>query len=79
MEDVNKGRRILLKGGPQEINSRHIRLHLTFSANRIKRGKVWEKRIQFRGDVLAAVAVVEAKTRLYSYPCGSALGLGVKK
>ena len=40
MEDVNKGRRILLKGGPQEINSRHIRLHLTFSANWNKRGKV---------------------------------------
>ena len=31
-----------LKCGPQEINSREIRLHLPFSANWNKRDKVWK-------------------------------------
>ena len=44
MEDVNKRRRISfslskLECGPQEINSREIRLHLPFSANWNKRDK----------------------------------------
>ena len=40
--------------GPQEINSREIRLHFTFSA--------FEKtRIHFKSDVFAAVVVVDAK------------------
>ena len=44
MEDVNKRRRISfslskLECGPQEINSREIRLHLPFSANCNKRDK----------------------------------------
>ena len=30
--------------GPQETNSREIRLHLTFSAKRNKRDEVWKKR-----------------------------------
>ena len=46
MEDVNKRRRISfflskLECGPQEINSREIRLHLPFSAN-------WNKRTRQR-------------------------------
>ena len=47
VEDVDKRRRIFLSfcslnwGSPQEINSRQIRLHLTFSANWNKRNKVW--------------------------------------
>ena len=46
MEDVNKRRRISfslskLECGPQEINSREIRLHLPFSAN-------WNKRMRQR-------------------------------
>ena len=49
MEDVNKRRRISfslskLECGPQEINSREIRLHLPFSANWNKRDKDWTKR-----------------------------------
>ena len=48
MEDVNKRRQIsfpLSKPdcGPQEINSREIRLHLPFSANWNKRDKDWKK------------------------------------
>ena len=49
MENVNKRRRISfslskLECGPQEINSREIRLHLSFSANWNKRDKDWKKR-----------------------------------
>ena len=68
MEDVNKGRRIFLSLSkldcvPQEINSREIVLHLTFSANWNKRDKLWKTRIQVNSDVFAAVAVavVDAK------------------
>ena len=48
MEDVNKRRRIFLslskhECGAQEINSREIRLHLTFFANWNRRGKVCQK------------------------------------
>ena len=46
-EDVNKRRRISfslskLECGPQEINSREIRLHLPFSAKWNKRDKLWK-------------------------------------
>ena len=68
MEDMNKGRRIFLSLSkldcvPQEINSREIVLHLTFSANWNKRDKLWKTRIQVNSDVFAAVAVavVDAK------------------
>ena len=67
MEDVNKRRRISfslsqLECGPQEINSREIRLHLPFLANWNKRDKDWKKTgIHFKNDVFAAVAVVDAK------------------
>ena len=67
MEDVNKRRRISfslskLECCPQEINSREIRLHLTFSANWDKRVKKIEKTgIHFKTGVFAAVAVVDAK------------------
>ena len=66
MEDVNKRRWIFLsrsklERGPQEIHSREIRLHLTFSANWNKRDKVWIKRILFKNDGFASVAVVDAK------------------
>ena len=52
MEDVNKRRRISfslskLECGPQEINSREIRLHLPIS--------------NLKPDVFAAVAVVDAE------------------
>ena len=45
MEDINKQQGIFLflsklECGPQEIKSREIRLHLTFSANWNKRDKV---------------------------------------
>ena len=48
MEDVTKRRRMFLsfsklECGPQEINSRKIRLHLTFSADGNKRDNVWKK------------------------------------
>ena len=48
MEDVTKRRRIFLSFsklgcGPQEINSRKIRLHLLFSADGNKRDNVWKK------------------------------------
>ena len=68
MEDVNKRRRISfslskLECGPQEINSREIRLHLPFSANWEKtRQRLKKKReIHFKTDIVAAVAVVDAK------------------
>ena len=67
MEDVNKRRRISislskLECGPQEINSREIRLHLQFSANWNKRDKDWKKTgIHLKTDVFAAVAAVDAK------------------
>ena len=70
MEDVNKRRRISfslskLECGPQEINSREIRLHLPFSAN-------WNKRDKDRTNAgnrlltkgFAAVVVVDAKAPL---------------
>ena len=52
MENVNKRRRISfslskLECGPQEINSREIRLHLPI--------------LNFKTDVFVAVAVVDAK------------------
>ena len=67
MEDVNKGRRISfsfskLECGPQEINSREIRVHLPFSANWKNATKIEETEIRFKSDVFAAVAVVDAKT-----------------
>ena len=53
IEDVNKWRRISfslskLEGGPQEINSREIRLHLPFSANWNKRDKDWKNGNSFQ-------------------------------
>ena len=81
MEDVNKRQKKFLflsklECGPQEINSREIRLHLTFSGNRNKRDKVWKTRIHFKSDVFAAVAVVDAKASfslviLRHYPLGT--------
>ena len=47
--------------GPQEINSREIRLHLPFSANWNKRDKDGKNRNSFKTDFFAAVAVVDAK------------------
>ena len=67
MEDVNKRRRISfslsqLECGPQEINSREIRLHLPFLAIGINATKIEKKTgIHFKNDVFAAVAVVDAK------------------
>ena len=67
MEDVNKRRRISfslsqLDCGPQEINSREIRLHLPFLAIGINATKIEKKTgIHFKNDVFAAVAVVDAK------------------
>ena len=46
---------------PQEINSREICLHSTFSANWNKREKVSKTLIPFKCDVFAVVAVVDAK------------------
>ena len=72
MEDENKRRQRLRRnflslskldkiwGDPQEINSREMRLHLTFSANWNKREKI---RIDFKSDVFDAVAVVVAVER----------------
>ena len=81
MEDVNKRQRIILslselKCGPQEINSREIRLHLTFLVNRNKRDKVWKNANHFRSDVFAAVAVIDVKSPfslviLRHYPLGT--------
>ena len=67
MEDVNKRRRISfslfqLECGPQENNSREIRLHLPFLAIGINATKIEKKTgIHFKNDVFAAVAVVDAK------------------
>ena len=67
MEDVNKRRRISfslseLECGPQEINSREIRLHLgNFQQIGINAIKIEKTGIHFKTDVLAAVAVVDAK------------------
>ena len=66
MEDVHKRRRISfslsnLECGPQGINSREIRRHLPFSANWNKRDEDWKTGIHFKTDVIAAVAVVDAK------------------
>ena len=72
MEDVNKRRRIFfslskLECAPQEINSREIRLHLSFSANWNKRAKIEKTGIHFKTDVFAAVAVVDAKAAYLRY------------
>ena len=66
MEDVNKRRGISfslskLECGPQEIDSREIRLHLPFSAIGINATKIEKTGIHFKTDVFAAVAVVDAK------------------
>ena len=67
MEDVNKRRRISfslskLECGPQEINSREIRLHLgNFQQIGINAIKIEKTGIHFKTDVFAAVAVVDAK------------------
>ena len=66
MDDVNKRRRMFLslskrECGPQEINSRKIRLRLTFSADWNKRDNVEKTRMPFQSDVFAAVAVVDVK------------------
>ena len=52
MENVNKRRRIFLslsklESGPQEINSKEIRPHFTFSVNWNKRDKVWKNANSF--------------------------------
>ena len=70
MEDVNKRQRIFLSllnlaCGPQEINSREIRLHLAFSAIWDNATKLEKTQIHFKSDVNAAVAVVDAKTPHY--------------
>ena len=66
MEDVNRRRRFFLflsklASCSQEINSREIRLHLTFSSTWIKRHKVCKSANSFKSDVFAAVTVVDAK------------------
>jgi len=67
MDDVNKRRRISfslseLECGPQEINSREIRLHLGhFQQIGINATKFEKTGIHFKTDVFAAVAVVDAK------------------
>ena len=71
MEDVNKRRRMSfslckLECGPQEINSREIRLRLPFPANWNKRRRKRLKKREFIlkltfSLVFAAVAVVDAK------------------
>ena len=58
MEDVNKRQKKFLflsklECGPQEINSREIRLHLT---------KFEKNSNSFQSDVFVAAAVVDAKT-----------------
>ena len=56
-KDANKRRRIflsILKCGPQGINSREIRVHLTFSAKWNKLTKFKKTRIHFQSDVFAA-------------------------
>ena len=59
MEDVNKRQRIFLslsklECGPREINSREIRLHLTFPAIWNNATKFEKTRIHFKSDVFAA-------------------------
>ena len=66
MEDVNKRRQISfslskLECGPQEINSREIRLHLHFHQTGINATNIEKTGIHFKTDVFAAVAVVDAK------------------
>ena len=66
MEDVNKRRRISfslskLKCGPQEINSREIRLRYHFKQIGINATKIEKTGIHFKTDIFAAVAVVDAK------------------
>ena len=66
MEDVNKRRPISfsltkLECGPQQINSREIRLQLPFSANWNNATKIEKTEIDLKTDVFAAVAVVDAK------------------
>ena len=75
MENANKRRRIFrslskLECSRKEINFREIRLHFTLSANWNKRDKDWKKNtpIQFKRDVLAAIAVVHARTPHYHPP-----------
>ena len=74
MEDVNKLQGIFLsfsklKCGLQEINSREILLHLTFSANWNKRDifKYEKARIHVKSDVFAAFAIVDAKAPFLLY------------
>ena len=52
---------------PQEINSREICLHKTFSGNWNKRDKVWKTLIHFKSDGLAPVAV-NKKMQLKKFP-----------
>ena len=66
MEDANKRRRnsfslSKLEGGPQEINSREIRLHCHFQQIGINATKIEKTGIHFKTDVFAAVAVVAAE------------------
>ena len=66
MEDVIKRRRVSfslskLECGPQEINSRKIRLHLHFQEIGINATEIEKTGIHFKTDVFAAVAVVDAK------------------
>ena len=66
MGDVNKQRRISfspskLECGPQEINSKEIRLHFPFSVNWNKPEKDRKTGTHFKSDVFVAVAVVDAK------------------
>ena len=66
MEDVNKPRRISfslskLECGPQETNSREIRLHLHFQQIGINATKIEKTEIHFKTGVFAAVVVVDAK------------------
>ena len=68
MEDVNKRRRISfslskLECGPQEINSREIRIHLGHFQQIGMNATNIEKKtgIHFKTDVFAAVTVVDAK------------------
>ena len=66
VEDVNKRRRISfsltkLECGPQQINSREIRLQLPFSANWNNATKIEKTGIHLKTDIFAAVAVVDAK------------------
>ena len=76
MEDVNKRRRISfslfkLACGPQEINSREIRLTSDFQQIGIIATKIEETGIHFRTNVFAAVAVVDAKAPYYNEERGA--------